>query len=75
MKTTFDLPSQLLERGKIAAVQRRTSLKSLVIQGLESVLNREVDSADRTAPALERLRAGYQLGGKPLSREASHGRR
>jgi hypothetical protein len=38
VKTTVDLPDDILERTKIAAVRRRTSLKNLIIEGLEAVL-------------------------------------
>jgi hypothetical protein len=73
MKTTIDLPEDILERTKIAAAKRRTTLKSLVILGLESVLKEE-SSSPLPAGALARLRGGYHLGGKPLSREETHGR-
>lgn len=39
VKTTIDLPDALLHEAKIAAAQRRTSLKALVEQGLEFVLH------------------------------------
>ena len=73
MKTTIDLPEQLLERSKIAAAKRRTSLKNLVIEGLESILVPS-DGDGGGAEALERLREGYRLGGAPLSREKAHAR-
>lgn len=38
MKTTFDLPEELLHRAKIAAAQRKVTLKDLVVRGLESQL-------------------------------------
>lgn len=38
MKTTIDLPDALLHRAKITAARRRTTLKTLVIEGLEQVL-------------------------------------
>ena len=73
MKTTIDLPDSILERTKIAAARRRTSIKNLVIEGLEVVLSRE-DSAPVPENALARLRQGYHLGGRPLTREDSHAR-
>lgn len=45
MKTTIDLPDAILHRAKITAAQRKTTLKELIIQGL--------DYATRTAPANE----------------------
>lgn len=73
MKTTIDLPDSLLERTKIAAVRRRTSIKNLVIEGLEVVLGREA-ATPVPADALARLRQGYHLGGQPLTREETHAR-
>ena len=55
----------------MASVRRRTTIKRLVIEGLERVLE---EAAPPAIPldALARLRSGYQLGGKPLSREKAH---
>jgi len=71
MKTTIDMPDAIFERTKIAAAQRRTTIKRLVIEGLERVLE---ETTPRSVPldALARLRSGYHLGGKPLSREKAH---
>jgi len=38
MKTTIDLPDGLLHRAKVTAARRRTTLKCLVVEGLELVL-------------------------------------
>ena len=73
MKTTFDLPPQLLERGKIAGAKRRISLKRIVIEGLEAVLGAD-NQEDRQQAALARLQKGYSLGNQPLSRDATHER-
>ncbi|MFT4177301.1 MAG: hypothetical protein QM627_11685 [Luteolibacter sp.] len=73
MKTTIDLPDHLLEQTKIAAVRRRSSIKNLVIEGLEMVLKQEAFATPPT-DALERLRKGYHLGGKPLTRDGIHAR-
>ena len=73
MKTTIELPDAILERTKVAAARRRTSMKNLVIQGLEMVLQKEVVPA-QTAEALARLRGGYHLGGRPMTREEIHAR-
>jgi hypothetical protein len=73
MKTTIDLPEQLLERTKITAARRRTTIKSLIIEGLEKVLREEMP-ATPPADALARLRQGYHLGGKPLTRDQIHAR-
>lgn len=73
MKTTIDLPDEILERTKIAAAQRRTTIKNLVIEGLESVL-RHHEKPGPAPEALARLRRGYHLGGKPLTRDELHAR-
>lgn len=39
MKTTIDLPDALLHQAKIAAARRRTTLKNLVVEGLELVIH------------------------------------
>jgi hypothetical protein len=74
MKTTLDLPDELLHRAKILAAQRRTTLKELVLTGLQTVLDADASSVSRDE-AVARLRAGLHLGGQPLSREESHARR
>ena len=73
MKTTVDLPESLLEQTKIAAARRRTSIKNLIIEGLETVLREEIPAAP-PADALARLREGYHLGGQPLTRDQTHAR-
>ena len=73
MKTTIDLPDDILERTKIAAAKRRTSIKNLVIEGLERVLREETPSSPPVA-ALARLHQGYHLGGQPLTRDQVHAR-
>lgn len=72
MKTTIDLPDAILQRTKIAAARRRTTIKNLVIEGLETVL-REDAPEPPPSDALARLRHGYHLGGKPLTRDEAHG--
>jgi len=67
MKTTIDLPDEILHRTKIAAARRRTTMKALLIEGLEKVLNEE-DTTSSSISALARLQNGYHLGGKPLPR-------
>jgi hypothetical protein len=73
MKTTIDLPDAIFEQTKIAAARRRTTIKNLVIEGLETILRQEAKPAP-PADALARLRQGYHLGGKPMSREDTHDR-
>lgn len=71
MKTTIDLPEDLLQRAKIAAAQRGTSLKELIQVGLDWVLRSSSDAPERKG-ALDRLHKGLRLGGKPLTRAQTH---
>lgn len=73
MKTTIDLPDHILQRTKIAAAKRRTTIKKLMIEGLEIVLSEETP-ATSSSDALARLRQGYHLGGQPVTREQAHAR-
>jgi predicted DNA-binding protein len=73
MKTTIDLPDEILERTKIAAARRRTTIKNLVIEGLEAILQQESPAAPAT-DALARLHRGYHLVVRPLSRDQINAR-
>jgi hypothetical protein len=73
VKTTIDLPEEVLHRAKIAAAQRKTTLKELVVAGLETVLRPTTDVDVRKA-ALRRLQRGFKLGGRPLTRDQAHER-
>jgi hypothetical protein len=73
MKTTIDLPDEMLHRAKIVAAQRRTTLKDLVVTGLDWVMRSDTESPDRQA-AFARLQKGYRLGGQPMTRDQVHAR-
>ncbi len=73
MRTTIDLPDDLFDLTKIAAVKRRTSIKNLVVEGLRIILQ-DPPATTQTSDRLARLKNGYRLGGQPLSREDAHGR-
>ena len=49
MRSTFDLPDDLLKRAKIAAVKRGSTLRDLVAEALRRLL------ADQPAPARKRM--------------------
>ena len=74
MKTTIDVPEDLLHRAKVVAAQRRTTLRELVLTGLDEVLGKKGNGVN-TAGAVARLGRGMRLGGKFLAREEIHGRR
>ncbi len=73
MKTTIDLPEDLLHRAKIVAAQRKTTLKELIALGLDTVLRSEISDEARQS-ALRRLHKGLHLGGRPLTRSQVHER-
>jgi len=52
MKTTIELPDEVVRRAKIAAAERRTTLRALVLQGLEQVLVENPVSARERAGKL-----------------------
>jgi hypothetical protein len=48
MKTTIDLPDEMLHRAKIIAAQRKTTLRELVIKGLSHALeSSQIDESER----------------------------
>jgi hypothetical protein len=61
MKTTIDLPDDLLLQAKVAAAQRKTTLRELVIQGLDHTLQASPAAEDvRRRDRARRLLAGLQ---------------
>jgi hypothetical protein len=48
MKTTIEIPDDVAHQAKIVAAERRTTLRGLVLQGLEHILAEEqVKARDR----------------------------
>ena len=79
MKTTIDLPEEILHQAKIVAAQRKTTLKELVMQGLALVTEDRSDRADEQHLELaERLIAGLQAANteplQPLTRDEIYDR-
>ena len=54
MKTTIDLPDELAVQAKKAAVERRTTLRDLVVRGLRHILS-ESEELDAVEP-IDQLR-------------------
>lgn len=52
MKTTIELPDTVVNRAKVLAAERRTTLRALVLQGLEHVLSEKRASAQERAQSL-----------------------
>jgi predicted transcriptional regulator len=79
MKTTIDLPDDLLHRAKIVAAQRKTTLKEIVVQGISHVIeNASSESEIQRKAALKRLlrkiRADNSKPMVPLRREEIYDR-
>ncbi len=52
MKTTIELPDSLGRKAKMLAAERRTTLRALVVEGLELVMAEEQSSAKDRAKNL-----------------------
>jgi hypothetical protein len=79
MKTTIDLPEELLHRAKVAAAERRTTLKKLVLQGLAQVIEHPVADAEARRRAtiqklLDRMEATNTKPMVPLRRDEIYDR-
>ncbi|MEO5914639.1 MAG: hypothetical protein ABIS50_10430 [Luteolibacter sp.] len=59
MKTTIEIPDAMAQRVKILAAEQRTTLRDLVLQGLETILNEKPvkarDRAKKVFAAMDRL--------------------
>ena len=74
MKTTIDLPDEVLIKAKIFAAERRTTLRELVVEGLKRVTEIPTeDEKQRRRAELERLLKAMQASNTepmiPLKRE------
>ena len=54
MKTTIDVPDELLHRAKIIAAQRKTTLRELVVQGLDYAIEHPAQTGDPETQRKER---------------------
>ena len=74
MKTTIDVPDAILHRAKIVAAKRKTTLRELMVSGLEIALRSNVEPP-RAESAIARVENGLKLRGAPLTREQMHERK
>ncbi|MEM9079895.1 MAG: hypothetical protein AAGC74_04300 [Verrucomicrobiota bacterium] len=76
MKTTLNLPDETLKKAKIHAAETSTTLRHIVTDALEAYLRQaaSLEKKKSSPSALKRLRKGYSLGNKPLTREEAHAR-
>ena len=79
MKTTIDLPDEILVKAKMVAAERRTTLRELVLQGLKMATGTpsETETKKRRAE-LKRLLSAMQASNAepmvPLKREEIYDR-
>lgn len=79
MKTTIELPDEILRKAKVAAAESDTSLKDLFTLALERFLastSKREDKArsEKLQQLLEKMKASNSQPMKPLSREDLHDR-
>ena len=79
MKTTIDLPDDVLVKAKILAAERRTTLRELVLEGLKRVTeNPTEDEKKRRRAAFAQVLEGMQASNTepmvPLMREEIYDR-
>jgi hypothetical protein len=79
MKTTIDLPDDVLTKAKIVAATRRTTLRELVLQGLKIVTETPPAEERKQREAelrelLKAMRASNTDPMVPLTREEIHER-
>jgi hypothetical protein len=69
MKTTIDLPDDLLVKAKILAAERRTTLRELVMEGLKRVTEApsEAEDTQRKATLKRLLKAMQASNTEPMS--------
>ncbi len=68
MKTTIDLPEEVLVKAKIVAAERRTTLRELVVEGLKRVTETppEAEQAKRKAAFKRLLKAMQASNTEPM---------
>lgn len=64
MKTTVDLPEELLHRAKIVAAQRKMTLKELVLQALDYAIEHPLPQTYTEAQRKERASKLLELLGR-----------
>jgi hypothetical protein len=75
MKTTFDIPDELLVRAKKRAAELRRPLRSLVTEGLRSQLGTPARTAGTTTARRRRIRWVTTAGGLPPGLDVADRRR
>lgn len=61
MKTTIELPNSIVKKAKMIAADRRTTLRALVVLGLEHVITeKHVTSNDRAKKLFAAIDRGWK---------------
>ena len=71
---TLRMDEQLLMKLRHRAVDERMSLSRWVITVLEGTVGMDEQRDEVRKQALRRLSRGFELGGRPLTREEAHAR-
>jgi hypothetical protein len=72
---TVSLSPQVIQKARILAVKRSTSISGLLAQQIEALVNDDETYERSAASAIARLKRGYHLGGgRMVSRDELHER-
>ena len=76
MKTTIELPDSLARKARLLAAERQTTLRALVVQGLEHVImEKQVTAKDRARKLFAAMdQASGITAGKRLNRAEANAR-
>lgn len=76
MKTTIELPDSIVRKAKVIAAERRTTLRALVVQGLEHVITeKHVSAKDRAKKLFAAMDKVPEItAGKRLTRTEANAR-
>jgi hypothetical protein len=71
---TLKIDSQLLRKIKVLAAKQETSISALLVSLLEERVSRDIEYDQAKERALARMREGFDLGGRPFSRDELYDR-
>jgi hypothetical protein len=71
---TLKIDSQLLRKIKVLAAKQETSISALLVSLLEERVSRDLEYDQAKERALARMREGFDLGGRPFSRDELYDR-
>jgi hypothetical protein len=71
---TLKIDTQLLRKIKVLAAKQETSISALLVSLLEERVSRDLEYEQAKERALARMREGFDLGGRPFSRDELYDR-